>query len=111
MGRWISKPRLRDAILRAVSRLHGRFAGSDHFALVVEAHGRGGTLRASLAGREQAEATAISSSLFANALLDEEIDRSGVWFPEEIVDTVRFFDGLRESGLRVDGLQHRDSVR
>lgn len=102
MRRWVAHARFRTTIQRAVSRLRGRLAGGNRFALVVEARGRNGIFRASLADRVQAEATAIASSLFARALLDGEIDRSGVWFPEEVVDPVRFFERLREFGLTVE---------
>lgn len=101
MGRWLTRDGVRDAVRRAVSRLHGGSAGNDRFALVVEARGRGGTFRASLEARVQAEATAIASSLFARALLEGKIDRSGVWFPEEIVDPADFFERLRECALVV----------
>lgn len=102
MGRWVARDNIRAAIRRAVSRLHARSRGGDRFALVVEARGAHGTFRATLGGHVQAEATAIASSLFARALLEREIDQSGVWFPEEVIDPVRFFDRLRECALGVD---------
>jgi hypothetical protein len=63
-------------------------AGGDRFALVVEARGRGGTFRASLAVRAR--------------VARRRDDRSGVWFPEEIVEPLRFFEKLRECGLAVE---------
>jgi saccharopine dehydrogenase-like NADP-dependent oxidoreductase len=101
MRRWLTRDGVRDAIRSAVSRLHGGSAGNDRFALVVEARGRDGTVHVSLEGRVQAEATAIASSLFARALLDGEINRSGVWFPEEVVAPAQFFERLRECALVV----------
>lgn len=102
MGRWVARENVRAAIRRVVPRLHGSSAGGDCFALVVEAQGQGRTFRATLGGRVQAEATAVASSLFARALLVREIARGGVWFPEEVVDPIRFFERLREYALGVE---------
>lgn len=102
LGRSVAFEAVRGVIRRLVARLHGRSQGGDRFALVVEARGAGSGLRATLGGRVQAEATAIASSLFAHSLFEGEIDRSGVWFPEEVVDSARFLERLRGYGIAVE---------
>jgi saccharopine dehydrogenase (NAD+, L-lysine-forming) len=99
--RLLQREGFRKLVHRAVSAVHGLREGSDRWALVVHAGGQRGAARFSLVGRGQAEATAIAASVLVRMLCDRAIERPGVWFAEQVVDSERFFAGLREAGLDV----------
>ena len=92
---------VRRAILRAIDSVHGWYAASDRFALVVEIEGGDGRARFALSGHNQSQATATSAALIARSLHEHEIARPGVWLPEQIVDAPRFFARLARQGLHV----------
>jgi saccharopine dehydrogenase-like NADP-dependent oxidoreductase len=84
---------------RLVDRLRARHAGENRFALVVEVRGEGGVVRASLMGREQAQATAIGVGAIAEALATGEVSTPGVHLAEQVIGPVRFFERLSAHGL------------
>jgi saccharopine dehydrogenase-like NADP-dependent oxidoreductase len=100
-ARLLDRARFRSLVRSLVANLKGRRAGSDSFALVVEAIGQRGRARFSLLGHGQAEATAIAASILARMLCDREIEKPGVWFAEQVVDPQRFFTDLRQQGFDV----------
>jgi saccharopine dehydrogenase-like NADP-dependent oxidoreductase len=108
-ARLLDRAWFRGLVRSLVAMAKVRHARSDSFALVVEAFGKGGSARFSLAGRGQARATAIAASLLARRLVDREIEKPGVWFAEQVLDPVRFFADLRREGLVVsdDGAARR----
>jgi saccharopine dehydrogenase-like NADP-dependent oxidoreductase len=101
VGRLLRHAAVRDAVRRSVLRAHGLHRGSDRWALVLDARGKCGAVRYTLAGRRQAEATAHAAALLARMLCDGTIRRPGVWFTEQLVEPERFLAGLRELGLDV----------
>lgn len=95
---WLKRPGVLRGNRRAIDRLKRGYAGSDRFALVVTIESKGRTLRMSLAGRHQADATAAGAAEFARALANGEVAQAGVWLPEEVISHERFFDALASSG-------------
>ena len=98
MRDWLGRPGVLQKSGRVVERLGRLYAGHDRFALVVTAEGGGRILRASLAGRHQADATAAGAAELCRALAAREIAEAGVWLPEQIVDHERFFGALSSLG-------------
>ena len=84
---------------RLIGWLQRRYAGLDSYGLVVEVVGTRGSVRASLAGRGQAQGTAIGAALLARPLIDGEVEKPGIWLPEQVVPPGSFFKGLAEHGL------------
>jgi saccharopine dehydrogenase-like NADP-dependent oxidoreductase len=82
-----------------VERLRVRHAGEDRFALLVEARGDAGALRATLLGRGQAQATAIGVGAIAEALAAGEVSTPGVHLAEQVIATEPFFARLAVHGL------------
>lgn len=52
----------------------------------------------SLAARHQADATAAGAAELARALAAGEVDRPGIWLPEEVISHERFFGALATRG-------------
>jgi len=98
--RWLARPGFSNGNRRAIDRLKRRYAGHDHFALVVTMEGGGRLMTMSLAGRRQADATAAGAAELARALATGEVERAGVWLPEEVISPERFFDALASGGWR-----------
>jgi saccharopine dehydrogenase-like NADP-dependent oxidoreductase len=98
--RWLKRPRFFRGNRRAIDQLKKLYAGHDRFALVVTVEGDGRTMKMSLAGRHQADATAASAAEFARALAVGEVERPGVWLPEEVISPERFFEALAPLGWK-----------
>jgi saccharopine dehydrogenase-like NADP-dependent oxidoreductase len=98
MRDWLRRPEFLERGCAAVERLRHLYVGRDRFALVVTAECRGRVLRASLAGRGQADATAAGAAELCRALAAHEIAEAGVWVPEQIVEHQRFFGMLTSLG-------------
>lgn len=98
--RWLKHPGFSGGNRRAIDRLKRRYAGHDEFALVVTVEGDGKRLKMSLAGRHQADATAAGAAEIARALAAGEVQRAGVWLPEEVISPERFFGALASLGWR-----------
>ncbi len=92
-----------------IERLRGRYAGRDHYALVVEVRGGGRSVRASLVGRQQADATAVGVAAIAEALWSREAGEAGVWLAEQVIAPRRFLARLAEHGL-VPRVEERGAV-
>jgi saccharopine dehydrogenase-like NADP-dependent oxidoreductase len=75
-------------------------AGHDHFALVVTVEGNGRVMTMTLADRHQADVTAAGAAEIARTLAAGEVERTGVWLPEEVISHERFFDMLTSFGWR-----------
>jgi hypothetical protein len=84
---------------RLVGWLQRRYTGHDWYGLMVEVEGSGGTLRVSLSGHGQADATAIGAAALARALDTGEVGRPGIWLAEQIVPPGSFLDHLAARGL------------
>jgi len=100
-GPLLHREGFRRLVHHLVSAAHRLHHGCDRWALVVDASGQRGSAHFSLVGRGQAEATAIAASVLVRMLCDRAIESPGVWFAEQVVDSERFFAGLREAGLDV----------
>lgn len=98
--RWLRRPGMLRGNRRAIDRLKRRYAGQDRFALVVTVEGDRRVLSMSLSGRHQADATAAGAAELARALAAGEVDRAGVWLPEEVISHERFFEALASRGWR-----------
>jgi len=96
--RWLERPGFARGNSRAIDRLKRRYADHDRFGLVVTVEGGGLVRRMSLAGRRQADATAAGAAEFARALAAGEVDRPGVWLPEEVISHESFFGALAALG-------------
>jgi saccharopine dehydrogenase (NAD+, L-lysine forming) len=84
---------------RLMGWLQQRYAGHDRYGLVVEVQGTAGTVRVSLAGHGQADATAIGAAALAYALDMGEVERPGIWLAEQVVPPGPFLDRLAAGGL------------
>ena len=82
-----------------IEKLRRRYAGRDHFALLIEARRGSRTIRSTLVGRQQASATAIGAAAITEALWSREVAAPGVWLAEEIVDPDPFFARLAAQGI------------
>jgi saccharopine dehydrogenase (NAD+, L-lysine-forming) len=98
--RWLERPGFLRGNRRAIDRLTRRYAGYDHFALVVTAEGSDGEMKMRLAGRHQADVTAASAAEIARALAAGEVDQAGLWLPEQVISPERFFAALATLGWR-----------
>jgi saccharopine dehydrogenase-like NADP-dependent oxidoreductase len=79
--------------------LQQRYAGHDWYGLVVEVQGSDGTVRVSLAGHRQADATAIGAAAVVRALYEGEVEQPGIWLAEQVVPLRPFLDRLAVHGL------------
>jgi hypothetical protein len=97
------------ATRRVVERLKGSHGGFDRYALVVEVRRGLQGIRASVAGRVQAQATAVGVGAITEALWAQEVD-PGVWLPEQVIAPDRFFGRLAKNGIvpRIEGLAVMD---
>lgn len=96
----------RPAFAGSVRRILGRVRreqppNRDGFALVVAAANGSKVQCASLCGRHQADATAAGAAELVRLLAAAELDRAGVWLPEEVVAGEPFFERLARLGWRV----------
>jgi saccharopine dehydrogenase (NAD+, L-lysine forming) len=89
----------RERFNRLVGWLQQRYAGRNWYGLVVEVEGTGGTVRVSLSGHGQADATAIGAAALVRALDTGEIEQPGIWLAEQIVPPGSFLDRLAARGL------------
>lgn len=89
----------RATIHRWTEALRRRYADSNRFALVVEVRDGNRVVRATLAGRQQAHATAIGAAATAQALFTREVDAPGIWLAEQVIDPDRFLARLAAEGL------------
>ena len=96
---WIRRGAARRRIDRLTNALRRRYAGADRFALCVEARRGSHSVRATLEGRGQAQATAVGVAAIATALAAGEVDEPGVWLTEQVIDPQRFLVRLAEAGL------------
>lgn len=92
-------PHRRTAIAGLRQRLQQRYADRNHFALVVEVRGGTKAMRLSLTGNQQATATAAGAIATAEALVNREVDRAGVWLAEQVLDPGPFLSRLAAVGL------------
>lgn len=82
-----------------MDRLRRRYAGRDHFSLVVEMRGMNGRFaRATLYGHQQARATATSAAATTEALHAGEVS-PGVWLAEEAIAPAPFLARIAKQGL------------
>jgi saccharopine dehydrogenase (NAD+, L-lysine-forming) len=98
--RWLQRPGFLRGNRRAIDRLKRRYAGHDHFALVVTVQGSDRAMKMSLTGRHQADATAAGAAEIARALASGEVAEAGVWLPEQVISPESFFAGLATLGWR-----------
>jgi saccharopine dehydrogenase-like NADP-dependent oxidoreductase len=82
-----------------IEKLRGRYAGRDHYGLVIEVRGRGRTIRSTLIGRQQAEATAAGVGAITEALWSREVEAPGVWLAEQVIAPEPFLARLAAHGI------------
>ncbi|HET8679102.1 MAG TPA: saccharopine dehydrogenase NADP-binding domain-containing protein [bacterium] len=79
--------------------LKRRYRDLDWWGVHVEVLGAGGIQKASVQGHGQARATALSASAFLRALIEDEVDRAGIWTAEQVVPVGPFLARLAAHGL------------
>ena len=84
---------------RLTGWLERRYAGRDWYGLVVEVNGPCGSVRASLAGRGQADITALGAAGIARAILDDQVSEPGIWLAEQVVAPGTFLLHLATDGV------------
>lgn len=99
LRRMLRRGRARGAVHGLIEKLRGRYSGRDHYALVVEARGGGRTIRATLVGRQQAEATAVGVGAITEALWSGEMQAPGVWLAEQVIAPDAFLARLAAHGI------------
>ncbi len=72
------------------------------FLIEVTVHREGGTRRATARGRDIYAFTAPLVVAAAERILDDPIDRGGVFAPGELFDAPRFLEGLGSEGLQLE---------
>jgi saccharopine dehydrogenase (NAD+, L-lysine-forming) len=87
-------------ILLATRALHG---GRNRYALLMTVTAGAAAVRFFLAGHNQSAGTAAAAAATAQALWEREVDRPGIWVPEQVLDPRVFFVRLAAYGLRIDG--------
>lgn len=95
----LARRRGRSALHGLSERLRIAYQDRNRFALVVDVRGARGSVRTTLIGREQAQATAVGAAAIVEALMDREIDRPGVFLAEEVVPVEAFLRRLAAHGL------------
>jgi saccharopine dehydrogenase-like NADP-dependent oxidoreductase len=88
----------RGAVDGAVAWLKHRYAARDRYALVVDVRGGDRTIRATVDGRGQAQATAVGVGAITEALWAGEVE-AGVWLAEQAIAPERFFARLAAHGI------------
>jgi saccharopine dehydrogenase-like NADP-dependent oxidoreductase len=97
--RSLNQRRVRETLISLLSRLH---AGSDAFAVKVEAEGQDGSRHSCSAwGRGQGHATAVVAALAAERLLTTDLER-GVFHIEQLFDPYETFSHVEKYGILVD---------
>jgi saccharopine dehydrogenase-like NADP-dependent oxidoreductase len=93
---------------RLIRWLQKRYAGHDWYGPVVEAEGPHGAVRASLAGRGQADITALGAAAIARGLIDGQVAQPGIWLAEQIVPPAQFLEHLAANGVvpRLESVGH-----
>lgn len=89
----------RAAVHALIEKLAARYSGRDQYALVVEVRGGERTIRCTLVGRQQAEATAVGVGAITEALWAREVEGPGVWLTEQVIAPESFLARLRAHGL------------
>ena len=84
---------------RLTTWLQRRNAGRDWWGLVVEVEGPNGSVRASLAGHRQADATALGAAAIARSIIDGQVPEPGIWLAEQVVPPEPFLRHLALNGL------------
>jgi saccharopine dehydrogenase (NAD+, L-lysine forming) len=88
-----------ERVQRLNAWLRRRYEGRDGYGVALEVEGARGRVRASLAGRGQAAATAIGAAAVVRALAEGEVEQAGIWLAEEVVAPESFFGHLATRGL------------
>lgn len=79
--------------------LKRRYRGLNWWGVHVEVLGAGGIQSVSVQGHAQARATAFSASAFLRALIEDEVDRAGIWTADQVVPAGPFLARLAAHGL------------
>lgn len=79
--------------------LKRKYRGLDWWGVQVEIRGRRGTFNGSIQGHGQASATAISASAFLRALVEGEVQETGIKTADQVIPVVSFFERLAVHGL------------
>jgi hypothetical protein len=89
----------RGTVHALIEKLRARYAKDDRFALVVDVRGGDRSIRTTLHGHRQADATAAGAFAIAEALFTGEVDAAGVWLAEQVIEPKRFVDRLAAQGF------------
>jgi saccharopine dehydrogenase-like NADP-dependent oxidoreductase len=100
VGGALRRPGAPARLVRTLERLKPHRRGADRFALVVTVERHGRAKRMTLSGQHQADVTAASAAELARGLADKEVDLPGVWLPEQVVSSERFFAMLGAANWR-----------
>src|SRR5262249_12868259 len=84
---------------RMIRWLQRRYTGHNWYGLVVEVEGPHGSVQASLAGRGQADITALGAAAIARGLIDGQVAQPGLWLAEQVVPLESFFGHLAANGV------------
>lgn len=95
---------LRRAVTRLFDWMQQNYRGNETYALHVCAQGNGSSACTSLVGANESTATALGAALMARMLIEGEIDKPGVWLPEQVIEPEPFFKKLKGRGLHVEGI-------
>jgi saccharopine dehydrogenase-like NADP-dependent oxidoreductase len=104
----LSRGPTKGSLHRLIEKLRARYSERDRFALVVEVRRGDRTVRSTLVGRRQAQATAIGAAAIAEALYARESNVPGVWLAEQAIAPEPFLARLAAGGLHpvIDDLGH-----
>jgi saccharopine dehydrogenase-like NADP-dependent oxidoreductase len=98
--RWLQQHGALDRQRRMIDRLKHAYSGDDRFALLVRVNRDDKTLAMSLTGRRQAEVAAAGAAELCRLLASGEVQKPGVWSPEQVVSAGPFFGALERLGWR-----------
>jgi len=82
--------------------LQNLYNGKDIWAITVDVKGSKRRCLLTIKGYGETYPTAISAVLKARALLENEINKPGVWLPEQVIEPDKFFIKLEEYGFKVN---------
>lgn len=91
--------RARDVLVAVLSQVH---FGSDGFAVVAEAEGKGGRHSCSAWGRGEGRATGVVAALVAERLYASPPPYHGVFHVDQLIDPLEFSAAVGERGISFD---------
>lgn len=93
------RPGTRGGLGSLLEWLKHKYQGLDWWGAHVEVRGARGIYRASVQGHNQSQGSALSALAFLRALIEDEVERAGLWAAEQIVPVEPFLKRLAAHGL------------